>query len=65
MAKIKMDLIVEHLGVQLQGAMKDTIRDMKLVDVTERDLLRAFQKAVKMRCGTWENVPDSAVDTGY
>jgi len=36
MAKIKMDLIVEHLGVQLQGAMKDTIRDMKLVDVTER-----------------------------
>ncbi|OGR89749.1 MAG: hypothetical protein A3A86_04510 [Elusimicrobia bacterium RIFCSPLOWO2_01_FULL_60_11] len=25
MAKIKMDLIVEHLGVQLQGAMKDGV----------------------------------------
>jgi len=65
MAKIKIDLIVEHLGVQLQGAMKDMIRDTKLAGVNERDLLRAFQKAVKMRCGTWETVPDSAVDTGY
>jgi len=65
MAKIKMDLIVDHLQIQLQGAMKDVIREMKLDSISDRDLYRAFNKAVKLRCGTWENVPDSAVDTGY
>lgn len=65
MAKIKMDLVVEQLAVPLQGAVKDTIRDLKLEGVNERDLFRALQKAIKMRCSTWENVSDSAVDTGY
>lgn len=62
MAKVKMDEIVEHLQVQLQGAMRDVIRDMKVQNLNDKDLFRAFKRAVSMRCGTWENVPDSCVN---
>ena len=65
MAKIKMGEIMDHLGVQLQGAMRDTLKEMRLTEISDRELFKAFQKAVKMRCGTWENVPDSSVDQGY
>jgi len=65
MAKIKMDGIVEHLQVQLQGAMRDVIKEMKLANVTDKDLYVSFKKAVNARCGAWEQVPDSFVDEGY
>jgi hypothetical protein len=65
MAKVRVDQIVEHLGIQMQGTMRDVIKDLKLANVTEKDLLRSFQKSAKLRFGTWEQVPDSMVDSGY
>ena len=63
MPKIKMEIVVEHLQVQFQGVRRDVIKELKLQNVTERDLLRSFQKAAKLRCSTWETVPDSAIDS--
>lgn len=65
MAKIKMEEVVEKLSMQLQSAMKDALKETKHPEINDKELFRAFQKAVRLRCQTWENVPDSSVDSGY
>ena len=65
MAKVRMEEIVEKLNFQMQAAMKDALKEVQHAEISEKDLFRAFQKALRLRCGHWENVPDSAVDSGY
>ncbi len=63
MAKIKIEGILDHLSFQLQAAMKDAAKELKLAGVTERDLFKSFQKAARMRCQDWEIVPEHLVQS--
>lgn len=65
MAKVKMEEIIEKLNFQLQAAIKDALKEVHHAEISDKDLFRAFQKAARLRCSTWENVPDSSVDSGY
>lgn len=62
MAQVKMDDIVEHLSSEIRRALEDAVRDVAPnAGIDSYELLRAFKRAVRRKCGTWEAVPDGAV----
>lgn len=64
MARVKMEEIVDHLSTEMRKALaiavEKTIDDAEFND---RELYRAFRRAVGRKCNTWERVPDQFVDS--
>lgn len=62
MAQVQMDEIVDHLSSEMRRALADAVREVAPeVDIDSYQLFRAFKRAVRRKCSTWETVPDGAV----
>lgn len=63
MARVKPEGIIDHLRSEMRRALADAVKEV-LPDaaVDEHALFRAFKRAVRRKCSTWEQVPDSDVD---
>jgi len=63
MAKVKMEEIVEHLSSEMRRALSDAMKEVSPnSNFDEYELFRAFKRAVRRKCGTWERVPDRFVE---
>jgi len=63
MARVKIEDILEHLDHEIRGALRDaTLETMPNSNFDEHQLFRAFKRAVRRKCNTWETVPDHCVD---
>ncbi|BBQ13553.1 hypothetical protein WP1W18C01_39130 [Stenotrophomonas maltophilia] len=62
MAQVQMDEIVDHLSSEMRKALADAVREVAPeAKIDSYQLFRAFKRAVRRKCGTWETVPDGAV----
>lgn len=62
MAQIKPEEILEDLSSKFRRALSDAVSEV-LPDVRfdEYELFRAFKRAIRRKCSTWEGVRDSHV----
>ena len=62
MAHVDMERIVEHLSSEIRRALEDAVNEtVDDADVDAHELFRAFRRAVRRKCSTWERVPDGCV----
>lgn len=65
MAQVNIEEIVDHLASEMRRALEDTVKEVAPgVSVDTRALHRAFVRAVRRKCSTWETVPDQYVRGG-
>ena len=63
MARVRIEDIIDHLDYDIHRALKDVVDEvLPGVKCDERELFRAFKRAVYRRCSTWEIVPDMYVE---
>lgn len=63
MARIKLDEIVYDLNVEFRGALSDAVKEISPnLRFDEYALYKAFERAIRRRCRTWERVKDSNID---
>ena len=63
MARVKIEEIVDHLGTEMRKALSIAVNNViPDAEFDERQLFRAFRRAVGRKCNTWESVPDQYVD---
>lgn len=64
MAKVKMEEIVDHLSREMRRALSDAVREVSPnSNIDEYELFRAFKRAARRKCNTWEQVPDRFVES--
>ena len=62
MARIKPDDIVLELNREFRRSLEDAVSEVIPDAKFDPDeLFRAFERALRRRCGTWEGVPDHFV----
>jgi len=62
MSQVDIGSIVEHLDYGLKRALEAAVEEVLPNAQFERNqLYRAFVRAVRRKCGTWEDVPTSAI----
>lgn len=62
MAEIKIQAIVAHLRQEISRALEDALlREFPDRTVDRNSLFRNFERAVSLRCRTWERVPDNSI----
>ena len=62
MARINPDDIVLELNSEFRRALQDAVREViPDANFDPYELFRAFERAVRRKCGTWEHVPDQFV----
>jgi hypothetical protein len=63
MARTKPEEIVDDLSSNFRRALKDAVSEiLPGAPFDEYALFRAFKRAVRRKCSTWERVSDSNVD---
>ena len=63
MARIKAEEIVDDLSSEFRRALGDAVSEvLPGVSFDEYELFRAFKRAVRRKCRTWERVRDSHVE---
>ena len=63
MARVKIEDIVDHLKPEIRKALADAVdRTVPDAEFDRNELFRAFRRAVRRKCRTWESVPDHYVD---
>ena len=63
MARIKIEDVIEHLSVEMRRALQRAVQEaIPEVECDSHKLFRAFRRAVRARCNTWEEVPDTYVE---
>jgi len=61
MARIKPEEIVDDLSSEFRRALSDAVSEvLPGVPFDEHELFRAFKRAVRRKCSTWERVRDLA-----
>lgn len=62
MAKVKIEEVIDHLSSEMKRALEMTLEDvLPGANIDRNDLFRAFKRAVRRKCNTWEQVPDQYV----
>lgn len=63
MARVKVEEIVEHLDHDLRRALAEAAEEVlpSGTRFDEYEFFRAFKRAVRRKCSTWERVPDRYV----
>ena len=62
MAKVNPEEIVDDLSREFRRALSDAASNtLPDVEFDDRELFRAFKRAVRRRCSTWEQVSDRHV----
>ncbi len=63
MARVKIEEVVDHLSSEMRRALEDAVRECAPdANIDAHELLRAFKRAVRRKCSTWEQVPDHYVE---
>ena len=63
MARIKPEEIVDDLSSEFRRALSDAVSEvLPGVPFDEHELFRAFKRAVRRKCSTWERVRDWHVE---
>jgi len=63
MARIKPEEIVADLSSEFRRALSDAVSEvLPGLSFDEYDLFRAFKRAIRRKCNTWERVRDSHVE---
>ena len=63
MARVKIEDVIEHLRSEMRRALADAMNEVApQAQVDPYNLFRAFKRAVRRKCNTWENVPSDCVD---
>lgn len=63
MARIKPDEVVDHLSSEMKRALEAAVLEvLPDAEFDRNELFRAFKRAVRRKCSTWERVPDQYVD---
>lgn len=63
MARIKPEDIIDDLSRDMRRALEDSVREvMPDAEFDSYELFRAFKRAVRRKCSTWETVRDSHVE---
>ncbi|MCS6767055.1 MAG: hypothetical protein MO847_12020 [Candidatus Protistobacter heckmanni] len=63
MARINMEGLLDDLGPQMRSAREMEAKEiLPEAEVDKMELFRAFKRAIKRKCATWERVPDNHVD---
>jgi dephospho-CoA kinase len=62
MAQVDIEEVIDHLSSEMRKALVIAVNDViPDADYDERQLFKAFRKAVRRKCNTWEQVPDQYV----
>jgi hypothetical protein len=63
MARVKIEEIVEDLSTEMRRALEAAVKEvLPDAEFDSYKLFRAFKRAVRRKCSTWERVPDSHVE---
>jgi len=62
MARVKVEEVLDYLSFQLKRALAEAL-EKQGQEVDGERLYRDFANAARYKCGTWEYVPDAAVET--
>ena len=63
MARIKPEEIIDDLSSEFRRALSDAVSELlPSVQFDEYELFRAFKRAIRRKCSTWEPVRDSHVE---
>jgi len=61
-AEVEIEEIVDHLSNEMARALEQAVKEvLPDVEFDRRTLFRAFKRAVRRKCNTWEEVPDQHV----
>ncbi|MEC4766345.1 hypothetical protein LPL18_003200 [Halomonas sp. CUBES01] len=62
MAQVDIEEVVDHLSREMRRALRDAVDEVNPdSDLDEYELFRAFKRAVRRKCSTWETIPDQYV----
>jgi hypothetical protein len=62
MAQVEIEEIVGHLSSEMRKALEAAVEEViPNAQFDRHELFRAFRRAVRRKCNTWEQVPDSYV----
>lgn len=62
MAHVQVEELVDHLSSEFRRALADAIREvLPDTDFDEHEAYRAFKRAVRRKCNTWEAVPKNVI----
>ena len=63
MARVKMEDIVDDLSTEMRSALEAAVREvLPEAEFDRYALFRAFKRAVRRKCSTWERVRDNHVE---
>lgn len=63
MAQVKIEDVIEHLDSEMRKALEAAVNEvLPRAHFDPRDLFRAFKRAIRHKCRTWEEVPDDCVE---
>jgi len=63
MARVNIEGMIRNLNYNMRRALEHTVEEMKLgANVDAFELHRQFCRSVRLKCGTWVNVPDHFVE---
>lgn len=62
MKQVNIEDVIDHLSSEMRKALLDAVHEVDpKANVDAYSLLRAFKRAVRRKCNTWEQVPDHMV----
>jgi len=62
MARIQIDKIIDHLGLEIRQSLREAIKHTdSSVHIQISTLFNYFLEAVNRNCSEWEEVPDKYV----
>lgn len=63
MARVKIEEIVDDLSTEMRSALEAAVKEVLPDAEFDRSaLFRAFKRAVRRKCSTWERVRDDHVE---
>lgn len=62
MAQVNIEDVIDHLQSEMRRALEEALKEtVPGAKVDSYELFRAFRRAVRHKCSTWETVPEQYV----
>ncbi|HAV1351159.1 MULTISPECIES: hypothetical protein [Vibrio harveyi group] len=62
MAQVEIEEVIDHLSIEMRKSLAIAVQNViPDADFNDRELYRAFRRAVRRKCSSWETVPDRYV----
>lgn len=63
MPRVKIEGIIEKIDINIRHALRDAVNEsLPNVEFDEYELFRAFRRAIRRKCSTWERVPGHLIE---